>query len=151
MSSRLAKAVVTGEAELIDIALYYEFRNNVFGVPKIVDLNDEEAKEALEDPKRKENVEVLNTRWKMASWQEQNDIVSKSQVVDEFSGNKEPNWAHYRDMRVKRLLKEWDLEFDGKIVPVTEEYINNLPAEIVLGLFDRFERISGVDKDAEGK
>ncbi len=151
MSSRLAKAVVTGEAELIDITLYYEFRDNVFGVPKIVVLEEEEGKKALEDPARKDNVEVLNTRWKMASWIEQNDIVSKSQTVDEFSGSREPNWTHYRDMRVKRLMKEWDLEYEGKTVPVTDDYINNLPAEIVLGLFDRFERISGVDKDAEGK
>lgn len=151
MASKLAKAVVTGEADLIDIPLYYEFRKNKFGTPKIVVLEEDEGKKAIEDPARKENVEVLNTRWKMASWIEQNDIISQSQTVDEFSGNREPNWTKYRDLRVKRLMKEWDLEWEGKNVPVTEEYINNLPAEIVLGLFDRYERASGTDKDAEGK
>jgi len=151
MASKLAKAVVTGEPELIHIPLYYEFRKNRFGTPKIVVLEEEDGKAALEDPERKENVELLNTYWAMASWTEQNDIVAQSQTTDEFTGNKEPNWTKYRDLRVKKLLRKWDLEFDGKPVPVTEQFIGNLPAEIVLGLFDRYERASGVDKDAEGK
>lgn len=150
-SSLLAKAVVTGEQDLVDITCYYTYRKNKYGTLKLATLNAEDAKKMLEDETKKSQVEVLNTKWKHASWVEQNMIVAESQDFNEFTRAKEPNWSRYRDLRIKRLMVDWDLEHENKKVPVTDEYIDRLPAEIVLDLFDKYERATGIDPDEQGK
>ena len=94
---------------------------------------------------------MLNTKWKSANWIGQNQIIAESQSVNPTSGQLEPDWTRYRDLRIKTLMVEWDLEWEGEKIPVTSQFIDRLPAEIVLALFDQFERMVTLDPDEQGK
>ena len=153
----LAKYVATGEPDLINIAVYFEYKENS-GASSLVILKDEEAKKRIElwEVEHKEDnedcpIEVLNTKWKSANWSEQNNIISDAQLVNPGNGQPEIDWTKYRDLRVKILLKDWDLEYEGQKLPITPEFIDRLPAEIVLTLFDKYQRVTVLGADEQGK
>jgi hypothetical protein len=151
-SKRLAKMVTAAEASLIDITAYLTFRKNEASPDEVLTiLTKEEAEKLLDEPSTKDQVEIVNSKWAIAGWFIQNDIVEKSQEVNQFTGKKEVNWKLYRDLRIKNLLKKWDLDIDGKEVPVTEEYIKNTPAEVVLALYNTYEKAVAGDPLQEGK
>lgn len=155
----LAKRLVTDHPETVTISLYYMYDKLKSGATKLRVLADEDGKKRIEewekrtDKKKDEEcpVSVLNTKWKDASWLEQNKIISNAQTLNPSTNQIEANWAKYRDLRVKTLMTDWDLEYEGQKLPVTAEFIDKLPAEIVLALFERFERATSLDSEVQGK
>ncbi len=154
----LAKSVATGEPDLIDIPVYFEYKESDNGTSRLKVLETSDAKKRIEEwededhEEGEENpIEVLNTKWKSANWVEQNHIIADSQSINPSSGNVEPDWTKYRDLRIKTLIVDWDLEYEGQKIPVTPEFIDRLPAEVVLALFDRYESTMVLDSEEQGK
>lgn len=159
MANLLAKNLVTNQPDTLTISLYFVYEKTSYGAMKLRVLLDEEGKKRIDEWNKKQDkakdeecpVTILNTKWKDASWAEQNKIISGSQVLNPSTNQVEANWARYRDLRVKTLLVDWDMEYEGQKLPVTPDFIDRLPAEIVLALFDRFERSSTLDAEVQGK
>ncbi len=132
----------------VDILLYYQIKvDKKYGVKKIIILEDEKAKKLLADEEKKDDIQVLNTKWKQVSWSMQNNIINQSQRKDAVTGQLDIDWSKYRDTRIKKLLTDWDLTRKGRKEPVSDKAIDGLPAEIVLALFDRYEKATLVGED----
>jgi len=127
--------------DLIEIKVYYKFKQVDSG-KKLIILNDNKAKKILKT-QEKNDIEVLTTKWKLLSWEEQNDVMgSANKNSDLTTGIRTFDPTIYRDRIVKNCLKEWDLTYKNNSVPVTSENINKLPADIVTNLYLKFDNIS---------
>ena len=144
----LGKSLVTGQPDLINISLYYKYVETKYGTHRLSILLDDDGKKQMDDwgkkldkkPDDECDIQIINTKWKMASWSEQNQIIASCQTINPATNQLEPDWTRYRDLRIKSLLVDWDLQHEKTKIPVTPEFIDRLPAEIVIGLFDRYER-----------
>ena len=155
MSDPLAAQLATGKPQLVDISIYYSYLKGPNGAQRLkVYQKAEDGKKAYDDALKdesKDTVYVLNTKWKTANWQEQNSIFSQVQTYNTHTNETQPDWNKYRDMRVKMLLAEWDLEHEGNVLPVTPDMVDRLPAEIVIHLYNEYEASSVYDGDTQKK
>ena len=150
--SELAKSIASSSAkELIDVVLYYQVITNKYGNTVFRTIPEDKAKEMLEKEDTKKSVEVLNTKWKVTTWKEQNSVIQRSQKTNPDTLQHEIEWTMYRDAMIKSFLVAWDLEDDGKKIPVNPANIDNLPADIVLALYNKYERATNIDPEQEGK
>jgi hypothetical protein len=141
--------------KFVDISLYYTVENANSDTPRIVILEDKEAEERLEDPKRQDSVLVLNTKWKLATWKDQNSILKSSQKREDplqpgVGINIE--WTDYRDFRIKKFLADWDIcDAAGIKIPVTPESIDTAVPQIMLALLDKYDEITLLGEEESGK
>jgi len=127
-------------SSLYEIKLYYKYLD-VGGNKKLVILDDEKAKILTEEEIKKKNIDILITKWANLTWKEQNDVSQLSTKVSLETGQREFNFTLYRDGVVKKCLKEWNIEVGGKAVPVSAAAIDMLPGEVILRLYQVFEKI----------
>jgi len=143
--------IVNDSNSLIHVALYYQIKKSKRGGKSVVIIPDEQAQKMLEDVDKKQEVHVLNTRWKQIAWGEQNEILDRASVpvpMGEDGVDKVLNPYIYRDMRIKLALREWDLvSDDGRPVPLTPDAINHLPTQVVLELYKRYEESTRYSED----
>ena len=153
MSNLLAEMVANDELPLVNVSVYYIYKETANGARQIKILSDEVGKEKMEEGD--EDVSVLHTKWKVANWEEQNRIIADSQTqpdpMNPASSSGQIDWNRYRDLRVKSLLVEWDLESDNVMIPVTHQNINKMPVEIVVNLYNKYEDESQMDSEDQGK
>ena len=135
------------QEQLFKITLYYMEKEIDGGICNII-LDDKKADKMLADEKQKDKVLVLNTYWKGLSWQDSNNITKASEKRGAEALPGEVDLYRARDLRVKTLLKKWDLlDDDGKNAPVTSENINRLPVEVVLALLKKYDDITTLTDD----
>ncbi len=140
--------LVQEDGSFIDIPLYFQIKKDKkYNMNKIIILDDDKARQILSKDETKDSVQVLNTKWKQVSWKFQNDIIHQSQHKDAITGQLELDWHKYRDIRIKKLLVDWDLTRRGNKEKVTDKAIDELPAEIILALFDKYEKATIVGED----
>jgi len=153
MSNEIGNLYFTAEMELVSFPLFFQMKENKFGIKRLTVLEEEKAKKIMSDPKH--NVQVLNTKWKLASWEDQNKMMKQCQMTNDTTGQTEIDWGKYRDMRIKSLLVGWDItlgENDEKEkVAVTPEYIDKLPADLVLALYEKYNEMTQITDDEMGK
>jgi len=129
------------DANLVEIKIYYTFKDRK-GTKVLTVLKEEKAEEMLSKPEEKDKVEALTTQWSIMSWREQNTTVghaySKTNTV---TGEKVFDHITYRDSIIKSCLKSWDIVVNGQPVPVTPDAIDRLPADIIMGLFAKYEKV----------
>lgn len=130
--------------DLVEIEVYYKMKKMGKG-KKLIIIEDEKAKELLEDEEKKKDVEKIITKWRLMDWKEQNEISrrSVSSVTNQLTGVPQRQFDPilYRDNVVKKCLKEWNQTKNGQPVPVTEELIDKLPSPIVMELHRKFEEM----------
>lgn len=131
---------------LIEIKLYYKY-SAVMGTKKLFILDDDKAKELLNDPEKGKDVECMTTKWKVVSWKEQNEVMDIASKGVGPGGERQFNFLAYRDAMIKRCLKEWDLTHNQKPVPVTSEAIDSLPGPVVVDLYQKFEKVLDYTED----
>lgn len=140
----------------VNVSVYYQIKNTKSG-KRVIVLPDKKAEEMLQDEDEKNNVEILNTTWKMLSWSESNKILDKSTVVQpqydsiaQESATRDLNVYLFRDLRIKTALKGWDLKDDsGKDVPYRPELVDILPPEIVMAMYFKYDEVSSLDEVEE--
>jgi hypothetical protein len=49
------------------------------------------------------------------------------------------------------LTIHWDLEFEGRPVPLNKQTIGKLPPEILIALYEKYDKITGIDQEEMGK
>jgi len=138
------------DANLVEIKLYYTFKERN-GSKVLVVLKDDKAEKMLKDEDKKSEVELLTTQWSIMNWKEQNFSIEKAwSGSNVITGEKVFDHVSYRDSIVKSCLKQWDIAINGQIVPVTPEGVDKLPGDIVMGLFDRYEKIVSFSEEEMG-
>ena len=129
------------DANLVEIKLYYTFKDKN-GSNLLIVLSDEKAEEMLKDEEKKDSVEVLITKWSTMNWREQNVSVERAySKTNALTGEKAFDHISYRDAIIKSCLKQWDIMVKGQAVPVTPDAIDNLPGDVVMSLYSRYEKV----------
>jgi len=149
MSNEIGNLFFSAEKELVCFPLFFQMKENKFGIKRLTVLEEEKAKKIMSDPKH--IVQVLNTKWRLASWEDQNKMMKQCQVPNEITGQTEIDWGKYRDTRIKSLLAEWDITVSDGKVAVTPEYIDKLPADLVLALYEKYNEMTQITDDEMGK
>ena len=133
------------QINLIEINLYYKYVNVGSG-KRLVILEEEKGKASFEEQKGEDRkasdpgVEILETKWSLLTWKEQNEVMNlSSQMVNPQTGERQFNFLAYRDAIIKRCLKEWNITLNEKPIPVTHEAIDALPGPVVINLYQKFE------------
>lgn len=143
------------EKALIEIPIYYRVKENSYGNKYVEILSNEDGQEALNQVGTSEsdevNVEVLNTKWHRPTWKMQNEILSKCTTVDNETGQANIDVQKFRDLKVKTYLRDWDMEYDGQQIPVSEEVIDRLPPDFFISLADKFDLATTEDEEHRGK
>jgi len=100
----------------------------------------------------KYDIQILNTKWKEISWDDQNTILRSSVVKDQMTRQDELDNIMYNDTLLKQALTGWDLSDDnGQPVPCTPETIGQLPYTLLRNLMSKYERIVFLGEDDEKK
>lgn len=130
---------------LIPITVYYKKNKN-----KIIIIEDSEAEEILKDPQKAQSIQKIETRWSVLNWRENNQVMESAyQVVNPQAGTRVYNFVSHRDAIIKRALKEWDQTINGQPVPVTPDLIDQIDADIILGLYDKYQKLTEESKEEE--
>jgi hypothetical protein len=145
----LVSALLGSNDDNLVITLYLQLKTNKFGATRVVILSDDDAKRMLEDPAKKAEVKILNTRWRLSRWREENDLMLRIQRPNPITNQMEPDWSAYRDLRIKMFMADWDLEANGQRVPVTPEAVDRLPPEVALELYTRYIQATGSGDEAD--
>ncbi len=126
--------------DLIEVRLYYKYIK-VSNSKQLVIIEDKKAEEMLKDEEKAKGIEVLETKWSMLNWKEQNEVMSaSSKITDSITGEKQFNFLIYRDAIIKKCLKSWNITENEKVVPVTSEAIDKLPGPVVVDIYQKFEK-----------
>ena len=134
----------------ISIPLYYMMKEGKYGSKQILILDDKKASEILEDPAQKDNVQILNTKWKELSWKEQNDLLKSGEKTSAPGETPTFDWASMQMTRVKQILMWWDLkknENDPEPLPVSDENINKMPANVMRALLDKYDNTINISDE----
>ena len=127
--------------DLIEIKLYYKYAKTD-NSRRLVILEDDVARKLLLDEEKAKEIEVLETKWSMVTWKEQNEVMNlSSQVVNPQTNEKQFNFLAYRDAIIKRCLRSWNLTMNEKPVPVSTDAIDKLPGPVVINLYQKFEQM----------
>jgi hypothetical protein len=135
--------------ELINIKLYYMVKTTKSGKKTMV-IEDDKAEEMLKNPDKAKLVEVIDTWWKSLSWGEQKNLETIATDVNPANGEKSFNAIKFRDAAIKRCLKKWNLTIADKPVEVSPDLIDQLPAEVIFGLYVRFNTAISYTEDEMG-
>jgi len=139
------------DVNVVEIKIYYTFKEKE-NYKILIVLKDEKAKELLEDESQKGKIESLTTKWSIMNWREQNALVETAyNKTNSLTGERAFDHVLYRDIIVKSCLKEWDIVVEGKNVPVTANGIDSLPAEIIMEMYYRYEKMIDYSEDELGK
>jgi len=138
------------DSQLVKITLHYRTKD-INGFQKVIIIEDEKAEEMLKDEKRKEEVNIFNTWWKILSWKDSNNITNNSKVQGKDAVPGELDFYRFRDLRIKMCMKKWDLkDDDGVDLPLTPDLVNKLPVDIILYLSNKYEQVIGIDEEELG-
>ena len=136
--------------QLLHITYYYKEKKLKGGFVKRINLEDEKAEAMLKDEATKGDVKVLNTYWKIISWDEQQEMTKKSTSMNPMDRQPDFDVYKFRDLRLKASLKKWDLvDDDGKPVECNEKTIGELPPNVILNLINKFDTMVNPTDDEE--
>jgi hypothetical protein len=137
--------------DLIGIKLYYKYVVREENRKVLIILEDKKAKEMLEDEEKAKEIEVLETGWRILSWQEHNEVMSlSSKSIDPRTGDPTFDFVAYRDAVIKRCLKTWNIKVNEQDVPVTPDFINKLPSPVILNLYQKFDNSLNYSEEEMG-
>lgn len=138
------------EGDIVHITVYYTFKTHPDGSKQVLVLNDEKAKKMMEDPNKKKDVFMLNTKWKPLLWRDEHEIM-KICTKSTDTGMPEVDWMRVRYERVKKQLIDWDLEYENMKIPVTEENVGKLPSSVAWAMVNKFEERTSISQEELGK
>jgi hypothetical protein len=131
------------QSDAIEINLYYKYASVGSG-KRLVILTEEMGKKQLasEDEEVSKEIEILETKWDLLTWKEQNEVMNlSSQMINPQTGERQFNFLAYRDAIIKRCLKSWNITMNEKPIPVSGEAIDALPGPVVTNLYQQFETL----------
>ena len=121
---------------LIRIPIKYYLKKGKTKVEQKFTIEEDEEKEiALLSQGWEKN--YIDTDWTLPTWGEIRIINSICKQGNSF------NNVLYRDQKIKRFLKRWDISDEQqKIIPITNDSIDSLPADLAARFVEEFDKIS---------
>lgn len=131
-------------SHLIPIDIHYKVTKNQSEIPIITVLTDAEAEKLKADPKQKESVRKLATKWRRRNFKMANDLLSQSLVYNHLTNRNDINPVKHRMLGIYYGMVEWSgpdvVNPDGSPLPCTQQNIDNLDEEIVDALLTKYEQ-----------
>lgn len=131
--------LINDQTDLIDIAIYYTETKNKFGVTVRKIIEEAEAKKLLSAEKPDASIKQMKTKWRPQTWQISVQINQNSTIINPATAMREYDMVRFNQLQVVYCLADWDIaDEQGRKVPVTEENINRLPAQIATALLSKY-------------
>ncbi len=116
------------------IVVKYIEKENKAGLPMIVVVRSADT-----ESRYKDHVKTITTLWMLPNWKQSNELIRKATKFDADAGERRLDWQMYRGMLLENFMKEWDIKgSDGKVVPCTKEFFDQLDINIASTLIDEF-------------
>jgi len=142
----MAKMLLSQNEELISLVLYYQVKNNKYGIRQYKILEEDEAKSLIS--KGDKEIDILSTKWSLPTWRSNSNIVRSSTFYNPSDGTNRLDWSRYEDNVFKTCLKEWDVvDENNQPVPVNQDTIGYLPVPIASALLQKYNKCLSLDED----
>lgn len=141
---------IKNNQDLVDVKIYYKQDGY-----KFLALTQEEIDKRIKDKKLTEEqipvkFKVLIVKMAILTWGTYNDFQSRASQMD-ANGERYFDYRVYKEDRLKRLIKEWDAQEEGKPVPVNETTIMSLAPPIGDAIVRGYDEASFYDEESEKK
>lgn len=94
-----------------------------------------------------EVIKVISTQWKIMSWKDQNDLLSKAIAYStrpDGSVTGDIDGVKYRDIKLKMNLKGWSLtDEEGQPVVITNQVIDDLHPAVAREMLSSYDKVTG--------
>jgi len=146
----MAKSLLVKGDELVTITVFYQSKQNKFGIRQFKILEEQAAKDLL--AKGSTDIDSITTKWTVPTWHTNNYLVRSSTFYSPSEGLNKLDFSKYQDNLFKTCLKEWDIEDDeGKIVSLNPDTIGSLPTVIANALLDKYDNCLRLEDDDKKK
>ena len=97
-------------------------------------------------------IKVINSKWKLINWKEDQEITKRCIIKDDYNATETIDYIGLRDLRMKSCLLEWDIVNDeGQPVPCKPENVDKLHGDIVMSLYQRYMDYTSLESEDEKK
>ena len=139
------------DQKTVDIVLSYisyKVKKDGNFIPVLKILEDEDLLQYQNNPKFKDKIKTIKTTWALVSWQTNQEIVKASMKFNYQTNQSELDIPAFRDMRLKKLLIDWDLkDKSGNIVQKTNENISKLNSDLGNALLNKYEMLTNLSAE----
>ena len=138
------------DENFISIPLYYMVKAGKYDSKQVVVLADDTASKMLEEGSS--SVQILNTKWKVLTWKEQNDLLKESERPAEAGEMPSFDWALFQERRLKKALRWWDLkqnDADPEPLAVSSDNVDKMPSHVIRALLDKYDAVANMDEEEE--
>jgi len=105
-------------------------------------------KEKMTEEEKKKYI-VLNFKALELTW-ELNNQIQEDATVENIAGNSKWSFKHYKESKLKRILREWDAkDAKGNIVPVNERNVMHLVPAIAEAILREYDEVSYLGEEEE--
>jgi len=137
-------SIFVKDTDLVEITIYYKKHGRRFNAYtekefKALDLKEDEKKP----------YETLSLKMKELTWGLYNQL-QEDAMAEDGSGNPQFNVKIYKENRLQKLIKEWDVKENEKPIPITPSSISHLSPDIAEIILKAYDEISFVDSETEG-
>lgn len=143
------------DQKTIDIVLHYvsyKVKKDGNYIPVLKVLEDEELLQYQNSDKFKTKIKTIKTTWSTVSWAINSEITKSSIKFNYQTNQNELDIPAFRDMRLKKLLLDWDLkDKNGNPVPKTNENISKLNSDLANALLNKYENITNISSEQLSK
>ena len=153
------------EKESAEIKIYYKKVGRHYSAYSEEDFNELvfEVNDKMTEEEKKKHIEEEKAKFKSVTikarpltWGLYNDLQEEA-VVKDNSGNRQWNYKRYKEIKLRRIIMEWDAkiarESDGQMVPapLNPNTISNLSPDIAEVILNAYDKIMVMDDDEEKK
>jgi len=123
----------------------YKIKKDGNFIPVFKVLENEELLQYQSNPKFKDKIKTIKTIWSLVNWQTNQEIIKSAMKFNYQTNENELDVPNFRDMRLKKLLIEWDLkDKTGNPVIKNNENISKLNSDLANALLNKYETLTNL-------
>jgi len=130
--------------EFIQVKIYYKKIGH-----KYVAYTEQEFNKTIKEEEKK-NYMSLMAKFFELSWGLYNEL-QESAIMENSNGERQFNYKIFKENRLRKLMKEWDAQKDGKPVPINEKSISMLSPVIAEALLRSYDDMVILGEEEEKK
>ena len=132
------------DKELIPIKVYFKKAGYSYEA-----LTASETEAIKMEEKERGKFTELNAKMNPVNWGTHNDMQESAMVEDQNSGDRRFSVKLYKEGRLKRLLKEWDVVQKEKPVPINDQNVMRLAPAIAEAILRAYDEQTTLSEDEE--
>lgn len=160
--------ILKPDRKLISISIHYVEEVNQHGLSIFNFIKDKDDFEDWKDrgyvpvnevepgvTPPEEVIKVISTQWRVMSWKDQNDLLSKAisyATKSDGTTTGDIDAIKYRDIKLKMNLKGWSLtDEEGKPVAVSDQVIDDLQPAMAREMLSSYDKVTGEEVEDNDK